>query len=165
MDSNEITDTDNDPEFYPLDPSEVYSWGRGYPQSCECKESNVQLSSCDLFACTCTCDVTAGVCDYSCCCDPDCSSTQIARFNTLDVCLPEGGEQDEVEECYSSTQLYKINGRERLGGDTTAQSAVGEALCIQKKNYVFKVGELACLLQFSPAIYVMFDGTGSESSY
>ena len=49
----------------------------GYPQGCECVETGVSAENCNLFKCTCVCDVTAGVCDYGCCCDPDCSSDQV----------------------------------------------------------------------------------------
>lgn len=50
---------------------------RSYPQSCECSENGVLPTNCELFKCKCTCDITAGSCDYNCCCDPDCTSAQV----------------------------------------------------------------------------------------
>ncbi len=65
-------------KFYDLSNQPGYMWDRVYPQSCECAESGVSLSSCDLFKCKCICDVTAGKCDFNCCCDPDCTSDQVS---------------------------------------------------------------------------------------
>lgn len=50
---------------------------RNYPQSCLCAENGVRRDNCNLFKCGCICDVTAGKCDYNCCCDPDCSAEQV----------------------------------------------------------------------------------------
>ena len=36
-------------EGYPLGGNEAYSWGRGYPQSCVCAETNVAAALCDQF--------------------------------------------------------------------------------------------------------------------
>ena len=65
--------------YYDLTGYSTYEWGKGYPQSCECAESGVSLSSCNLFKCKCICDVTAGKCDYNCCCDPDCTADQVSK--------------------------------------------------------------------------------------
>ena len=50
---------------------------RIYPQSCTCVVSGALKKTCELFKCTCTCDLTAQVCDFNCCCDPDCSDDQV----------------------------------------------------------------------------------------
>ena len=50
---------------------------RSYPQSCSCQQDGVTTSTCTYYACNCACDLTAGVCDFNCCCDPDCSSSQV----------------------------------------------------------------------------------------
>ena len=60
----------------------AYTWGYSYPQSCQCTETGVALTECTMFKCGCVCDVTAGKCDYNCCCDPDCSSDQVS-FNFI----------------------------------------------------------------------------------
>eukprot|EP01035_Chromulina_nebulosa_P017563 gene17563-23129_t len=124
--------------YYSIDTSEIYKWKGAYPQSCICKENGATLATCSLFECTCLCDLTAAVCDYNCCCDPDCSSYQIARFKTLDVCSTEGIEGDTTTLCYSSSDLTKINPRVPLSGENTATQAVSEALCVVKTNYAFK---------------------------
>ena len=94
-----------------LGASTAYTWGKGYPQSCVCAETNVASNLCDQFKCKCTCDKTAGKCDYSCCCDPDCTSDQISRFQALDACLPEGGTPDTEKMCYNTQELEKVNPR------------------------------------------------------
>jgi hypothetical protein len=55
-----------------------------YPQSCSCAENGVTSTNCELFRCNCVCDVTAGKCDYDCCCDPDCSSDQVRKIQWTD---------------------------------------------------------------------------------
>lgn len=52
----------------------------GYPQSCSCAKDGVRRDNCDLFKCNCLCDVTAGKCDFNCCCDPDCSADQVSWY-------------------------------------------------------------------------------------
>ena len=50
----------------------------GYPQSCICVENGVTTTQCNsIFQCPCECDLIAGECDYNCCCDPDCSPSQV----------------------------------------------------------------------------------------
>lgn len=69
------------------------------PSGCTCKQSslpsddNPAASSnnnddeCHQFDCDCQCDLTAGVCDINCCCDPECSASEIVPFTS---CLDEG---------------------------------------------------------------------------
>lgn len=124
--------------YYSISGSSAYRWKGSYPQSCECMETGVSISQCTYFRCTCTCDINAGKCDYGCCCDPDCSSDQKTRFNSLKTCLPEGYQTDLSGSglCYSSTELAAINPRLPLVGiESTAKTAVDEALCIQVKNF------------------------------
>lgn len=125
------------PQYYYIGSSpttDAYLWVRSYPQSCECKEDGVTIKTCSIWQCTCACDLQAAVCDYNCCCDPDCSDSQIARFTELDTCLPEGYGSDTTQYCYSSQQLQRINPRTPLSGQATSMNAVGSALCVEKKN-------------------------------
>ena len=122
------------PQYYYQGSSSTYKWPRSYPQSCQCKEDGVTIKTCSIWQCTCACDLQAAVCDYNCCCDPDCSDSQIARFSDLDSCLPEGYGSDTTQYCYSSLELQKINPRPPLSGQATSMNAVGSALCVDKKN-------------------------------
>lgn len=103
--------------------------------------------------------MTAGVCDYGCCCDPDCSSdqvcinflrpsiafltskyAQISRFEELDACAFEGSSSsDTITFCYDSSELYGVNPRAPMGGGSAATEGLSRALCVEKKNYVFPV--------------------------
>lgn len=97
-------------------------------------EDGVTDADCDLFQCQCGCDLTAGVCDYNCCCDPDCSTAQKTRFSDQG-CSYEGYMDKTVPLCYNSLELYAVNPRTPLSGEDTASLAVGDALCIEKYNY------------------------------
>lgn len=137
--SSTVNNEYND-EFYHNGASTAYNWGYPYPQSCSCAESGVPLSQCSIFKCQCICDVTAGKCDYNCCCDPDCSSSQINRFNSLGVCSTEGVTTSE-QLCYDTATLVKVNPRSPLSAaqeQSTAASGVSQALCIEKKNVASK---------------------------
>ena len=97
-------------------------------------EDGVTDADCDLFQCQCGCDLTAGRCDYNCCCDPDCSEAQKSRFSDQG-CAYEGYADKTVPLCYNSLELYAVNPRSPLSGEDTASLAVGDALCIEKYNY------------------------------
>lgn len=97
-------------------------------------EGGVSSSNCDYFQCVCACDLTAAMCDYNCCCDPDCSSAEISRFEDNNACAFEGYSLATQELCYSSTQLYKVNPASPLSGTPTSKQALGEALCVEKVN-------------------------------
>lgn len=56
---------------------------RNYPQGCSCVAESSDGSSCRFFECSCNCDLTAGRCDYGCCCDPDCTSGQVLPPTSL----------------------------------------------------------------------------------
>ena len=120
-------------EFYYNGNNAAYTWDYNYPQACSCKETGVPLSQCSLYKCDCICDVTAGKCDYNCCCDPDCSDAQISRFSDAGGCSV-AGVAATTEYCYDSTHLAKINPRSTLSGQPTSISAVSNALCVSKKN-------------------------------
>ena len=71
------------------------------PAGCDCKlsgraTSNDDQQQCNQFDCQCQCDLTAGVCDINCCCDPECSSDEISTFSG---CLDEGGSSPIVKMC------------------------------------------------------------------
>jgi len=51
------------------------------PSGCECKTS-ANDGQCNQFDCLCSCDLTAGVCDMNCCCDPECSSDEASSFSS-----------------------------------------------------------------------------------
>lgn len=124
--------------YYLASPLNAYTWDKAYPQSCECAESSVGDQTCNLFKCSCVCDVTAGICDYGCCCDPDCSADQISRFNDLNSCTFEGSSSsDSITFCYTSSELYGVNPKAPMGGTPSASEGLNRALCVEKKNYAF----------------------------
>lgn len=78
-----VTITSGSSSTYDILPADKYTWDKSYPQSCECKQDGATKSTCDYFACTCACDITAGVCDYNCCCDVDCTG----KFLSIYPCI------------------------------------------------------------------------------
>lgn len=64
---------------------------------------------------------------------------QINRFQTLGVCSVATYSPTDVQVCYSSTQLLAVNPRAPMGGNPTAQTAVGDALCVVTQNNVQEV--------------------------
>ena len=44
-----------------------------------------------------------------------------------------------MELCYSSVQLYGINPKGPIGGKSTSEAAVGQALCVEKYNTAIRV--------------------------
>lgn len=59
------------------------------PPGCDCKTSaNDDDEQCNQFDCKCSCDLTAGVCDMNCCCDPECSTDKVSSFSS---CLDSDG--------------------------------------------------------------------------
>lgn len=53
-----------------------------------------------IFDCGCICDLTAGQCDVNCCCDAECTQTELERFAELDACVDEGPADEFVTSCY-----------------------------------------------------------------
>lgn len=125
-------------DYYSYSASNRYAWGNSFPQSCECVESGAQLSDCDLFRCTCACDLTAGKCDYNCCCDPDCTTEQKSRFTDLGVCSLERYTSDGLRYCYDDTELSKINHRAQIKENDAAEAAFSDVLCIEVKNRYYE---------------------------
>lgn len=126
-------------QYYDTSTGGSYEWSRAYPQSCACREDGATRYNCKYFGCSCACDVTANVCDYNCCCDPDCSDSAISRFESLGACSFEGNSASSYPVCYSSLDLERVNPRgSELGGQSTAQEAVGRALCVEVKNTAHK---------------------------
>ena len=136
MNSSFYRATASSVSYYQLNPSSAYTWPGGYPQSCRCAQNLVRRDQCTVFDCTCICDVTALQCDYNCCCDPDCSTDQISRFNSLGICSIATYSPSTIQNCYSSLQLQSVNPRTPMGGNPTARTAVGDALCVVQQNNV-----------------------------
>lgn len=55
-----------------------------------------------IFDCGCVCDLTSGQCDVNCCCDAECTQTELERFAELDACVDEGPADEVVTNCYST---------------------------------------------------------------
>jgi hypothetical protein len=70
------------------------------------------------------------------------SITQINRFQSLGVCSLATYAPSNVQVCYSSTQLLAVNPRAPMGGNPTAQTAVGDALCVVQQNNVQEVSDV-----------------------
>ncbi|CAM9472724.1 unnamed protein product [Ectocarpus fasciculatus] len=119
-------------------PSEAYSWSYAPPQGCSCEETGVPLADCKIFDCGCVCDLTAGQCDTNCCCDAECTQTELERFAELDACLDEGPADEVTTTCYSSDHLDKINPSYPFTGGGAAQGAVDGLLCVQYDNSASK---------------------------
>lgn len=78
------------------------------PPGCTCKQSDfIDGQQCEQFDCHCKCDLTAGVCDINCCCDPECHLAEIASFGS---CLDEGSVSPISKLCVEgASQLEDIN--------------------------------------------------------
>ena len=62
---------------------------------------------------TCSCDLTASVCDLSCCCDPDCTQETLTSWRTnLKICLTEIN--PTTDNCFSDSIVYRINQRKGI---------------------------------------------------
>ena len=72
-------------KFYEFDWQHVYTNHGRMPQSCKCSAASVSDSSCKVFDCDCSCDLTAGSCDHNCCCDPDCLDMELTRFQESEI--------------------------------------------------------------------------------
>uniref|UniRef100_A0A7S1TPI6 Tectonic domain-containing protein n=1 Tax=Phaeomonas parva TaxID=124430 RepID=A0A7S1TPI6_9STRA len=125
-------------DFYAMDTALFYQEDSLLPPSCTCQESFVGYSSCTKFECECTCDLNAGMCDYNCCCDTECSTEQIARFEELGACLPEGPADSVITECASTEDLAEINPSFPLRVKDTADQSLDQMLCVQTDNSELK---------------------------
>lgn len=59
-------------------------------------------SNAQIFDCECVCDLTAGHCDANCCCDAECTETELERFTELGTCLDEGPAEEVTTMCYAT---------------------------------------------------------------
>jgi hypothetical protein len=90
--------------YYDIDLNDIYNLGRSMPQGCSCQSSTAD-PECVTFDCDCRCDLVAGICDSHCCCDPDCTSPEIARFESSDLgCMLNGNELD-FHQCYDAQRV------------------------------------------------------------
>ncbi|XP_063286807.1 tectonic-3 [Pelobates fuscus] len=54
----------------------------------------------------CTCDLTPGICDINCCCDPDCTSTDAT--SVFSYCLP-GSNKVHIQVCLYNWLIFRSN--------------------------------------------------------
>lgn len=113
---------------------DAYATNRGVPPSCDCWETGRGDSDCEVFDCTCICDLTAGECDHNCCCDKECDEAQRQRFDAIQACLPEGTQNGEITRCYSTKDVDQVNPKFPLSTRGTARGSVDRMLCVQYDN-------------------------------
>ena len=66
------------------------------------------MEATDKFA-DCTCDITAGGCDFHCCCDPDCPSSLVRFWSTQEgVCKLEN-QNPTLKECAADVNQKRID--------------------------------------------------------
>uniref|UniRef100_A0A7S3K434 Tectonic domain-containing protein n=1 Tax=Aureoumbra lagunensis TaxID=44058 RepID=A0A7S3K434_9STRA len=124
----------DDSTYLTVDANRAYTLSRKMPPSCTCRKTGDTDDECTMFECTCICDLTAGACDYNCCCDDDCTQDEKERFENLNDCLPEGPVDDEITKCYTTKQVDKINAKFPMTAKGTAKSSVDRALCVRYDN-------------------------------
>jgi hypothetical protein len=83
------------------------------PTGCTCADSS---SPCTRFDCPCTCNLKARQCDARCCCDPDCSPTEIASYQSSNTCLPNGPQNKSLTKCFDSSAIVYVNAKSRCVG-------------------------------------------------
>jgi hypothetical protein len=118
-------------EFYTFNWDEVYNLNSKMPQGCKCEKKSSLASECTHFDCDCTCDLTAGSCDYNCCCDPDCSVSEVLRFEESDYgCILKDNEP-EFQQCYD---VERVNERYNMEYAGTSRQAIDELLCVESNS-------------------------------
>ena len=101
------------------------------PPGCVCL-----TASCQQWDCPCVCDRSAAMCDENCCCDADCSASEVSRFKNLGTCLPEGPKNLSVVSCVSSEiskSLVYVNPKSRMSVDSSSSGA-DAVLCVSVDN-------------------------------
>ena len=93
--------------FYSFDWADTYKLDRKMPQGCTCADSQTADTDCNIFDCECTCDLAAGICDFGCCCDPDCSATEVARFSDSEEGCLLGENEPDFQACYAAHQVLR----------------------------------------------------------
>lgn len=95
--------------FYDFNWDEVYSRSRSMPQGCSCSDSKIDSDAdCTIFDCDCGCDMTAGACDYNCCCDPDCSPAEVSRFENSNAGCILHEETPAFQQCYDVESVCRF---------------------------------------------------------
>jgi len=110
-------------EYYSLPPikENVYTM-QGAPPGCD-EQRGSQNGD---FYCDCECDLNAGICDYNCCCDPDCSAQDIARFESSAFGCIHGENEPEFQQCYNAEAV-----NDRYSMETTVEDGL---LCVSANN-------------------------------
>jgi hypothetical protein len=78
------------------------------------------------FYCDCECDLNAGMCDYNCCCDDDCSAQDLARFESSAFGCIHGENKPDFQQCYNAEAV-----NERYSMETTVEDGL---LCVFADN-------------------------------
>lgn len=69
------------------------------------------------------------------------SCAQVGRFESSNIgCEDYAANKAGVYECYSRSELQKVNPEAPMRGRSTSEDAVDELLCVVKENHNFKVG-------------------------
>jgi tectonic-1/3 len=89
---------------------------------------NSGSGACDFYECPCGCDLTAGACDAFCCCDPECSETQVAAATDMGLCIADAVVATTIEYC--STDLSAAGQRSSLVSPLVTSSL----LCVAVDN-------------------------------
>lgn len=55
------------------------------------------------------------------------------------MCEYEGDYNQVTEDCYSSVEVYGVNPREPIGGKSSAEIGIGQALCVEQRNTAIEV--------------------------
>jgi hypothetical protein len=117
--------------FYEFDWEDVYSLERKMPQGCTCAAGGISKSNCKVFDCGCTCDLTAGACDYNCCCDPDCTDAEVSRFEASEAGCILHEEVPDFQKCYNAEG---VNERYPMAYMGTAKESIDQLLCVAVDN-------------------------------
>lgn len=145
----------NTAKYYDIDWAKVYVLDQKVPQGCECAKSGVSEASCDVFDCNCGCDLNAGSCDMNCCCDPDCSAAQVARFEATELgCFSQAG-QPGFEACYNAEA---VNGRYDMKYTGTSKQVLDELLCVSASNAAIRGSFFAQPETFTSVVFDSSDG-------
>lgn len=102
------------------------------PSGCECLDLAQTNKTCTAFQCHETCNLNIGQCDEFCCSDPDCTSDDIARFQSVGECLPDGSSTDSTL-CTDTTSLDQVNEKYNLYVESDDRALNG-FLCVSVVN-------------------------------
>eukprot|EP00667_Euglena_gracilis_P021420 EG_transcript_23455 len=92
-------------------------------------EADRQLESATVG--NCMCDLTTNFCDANCCCDSDCSASEVTRFTT---CLPEVWGQTNIPYCSATSTSATANDAAAQDPLRDAQQAVDAIFCIERAS-------------------------------